>query len=137
MNWGCLNISILLIYVKNKQLFQNYSRNTEIFTFLMVGLRLFFWTMGMLSRHCRLRTAVLYCTHTHITENITKFQALYHRFYSFWDFWIGNDQSFFPQQGSIVHPFSLSYHPFAMLSSFKAVDHSRKHSMCLHSNEIH
>uniref|UniRef100_A0A8C1GSD0 Uncharacterized protein n=1 Tax=Cyprinus carpio TaxID=7962 RepID=A0A8C1GSD0_CYPCA len=31
--------------------------------------------------------------------------------------------------GSIVHPFSLSYHPFAMLSSFKAVDHSRKHSM--------
>uniref|UniRef100_A0A8C1GVA6 Uncharacterized protein n=1 Tax=Cyprinus carpio TaxID=7962 RepID=A0A8C1GVA6_CYPCA len=39
--------------------------------------------------------------------------------------------------GNIVHPFSLSYHPFAMLSSFKAVDHSRKHSMCLHSNEIH
>lgn len=33
----------------------------------------------------------------------------------------------FPQS-NIVHPFSLSYHPFAMLSSFKAVDHSRKHS---------
>uniref|UniRef100_A0A673HSB2 Uncharacterized protein n=1 Tax=Sinocyclocheilus rhinocerous TaxID=307959 RepID=A0A673HSB2_9TELE len=31
--------------------------------------------------------------------------------------------------GNIVHPFSLSYHPFSMLSSFKAVDHSRKHSM--------
>uniref|UniRef100_A0A4W4EJF6 Uncharacterized protein n=1 Tax=Electrophorus electricus TaxID=8005 RepID=A0A4W4EJF6_ELEEL len=30
---------------------------------------------------------------------------------------------------SIIHPFSLSYHPFAMLSSFKAIDHSRKHSM--------
>ncbi|XP_010878308.2 uncharacterized protein C2orf80 [Esox lucius] len=32
---------------------------------------------------------------------------------------------------AIVHPFSLSYHPFAMLSSFKAVDHSRKHSQKL------
>ncbi|KAI4875188.1 hypothetical protein NFI96_023956 [Prochilodus magdalenae] len=31
-------------------------------------------------------------------------------------------------KSSIVHPFSLSYHPFAMLSSYKAVDHSRKHS---------
>ncbi|XP_076841535.1 uncharacterized protein C2orf80 [Brachyhypopomus gauderio] len=28
----------------------------------------------------------------------------------------------------IVHPFSLSYHPFAMLGSFKAFDHSRKHT---------
>jgi len=35
----------------------------------------------------------------------------------------------FAQQGNIVHPFSLSYHPFAMLSSFKAVERSRKHSM--------
>ncbi|XP_042619498.1 uncharacterized protein C2orf80-like [Cyprinus carpio] len=34
-------------------------------------------------------------------------------------------------KGSIVHPFSLSYHPFAMLSSFKAVDHSRKHTQVL------
>uniref|UniRef100_A0A672QG95 Uncharacterized protein n=1 Tax=Sinocyclocheilus grahami TaxID=75366 RepID=A0A672QG95_SINGR len=30
--------------------------------------------------------------------------------------------------GNIVHPFSLTY-PFSMLSSFKAVDPSRKHSM--------
>ncbi|XP_068079694.1 uncharacterized protein C2orf80 homolog isoform X2 [Danio rerio] len=29
-------------------------------------------------------------------------------------------------KGNIVHPFSLSYHPFAMLSSFKAVDCSKK-----------
>lgn len=37
----------------------------------------------------------------------------------------------FPQT-NIVHPFSLSYHPFAMLSSFKAVDRARKHSeFCL------
>lgn len=35
----------------------------------------------------------------------------------------------FPQS-NIVHPFSLSYHPFAMLSSFKAVDRARKHSKC-------
>ncbi|XP_026127928.1 uncharacterized protein C2orf80-like [Carassius auratus] len=34
-------------------------------------------------------------------------------------------------KGNIVHPFSLSYHPFAMLSSFKAVDHSRKHTRVL------
>ncbi|XP_073701498.1 uncharacterized protein C2orf80 [Garra rufa] len=34
-------------------------------------------------------------------------------------------------KGNIVHPFSLSYHPFAMLSSFKAVDHSRKHTQVL------
>eukprot|EP00063_Salmo_salar_P045939 XP_014020774.1 PREDICTED: uncharacterized protein C2orf80-like isoform X1 [Salmo salar] len=32
---------------------------------------------------------------------------------------------------TIVHPFTLSYHPFAMLSSFKAVDHSRKHTQKL------
>ena len=31
-------------------------------------------------------------------------------------------------QNSIVHPFTLSYHPFAMLCSYKAVDHSKKHS---------
>ncbi|KAI7808665.1 uncharacterized protein C2orf80-like [Triplophysa rosa] len=34
-------------------------------------------------------------------------------------------------KGNIVHPFSLSYHPFAMLGSFKAVDHSRKHTLML------
>ncbi|KAJ8012592.1 hypothetical protein DPEC_G00044470 [Dallia pectoralis] len=34
-------------------------------------------------------------------------------------------------KSAIVHPFSLSYHPFAMLSSFKVVDHSRKHSQKL------
>ncbi|XP_051997706.1 uncharacterized protein C2orf80-like [Xyrauchen texanus] len=34
-------------------------------------------------------------------------------------------------KGNIVHPFSLSYHPFAMLSSFKAVDHSRQHTQVL------
>ncbi|XP_043104398.1 uncharacterized protein C2orf80-like [Puntigrus tetrazona] len=34
-------------------------------------------------------------------------------------------------KGNIVHPFSLSYHPFAMLYSFKAVDHSRKHTQVL------
>ncbi|KAL0963971.1 hypothetical protein UPYG_G00315930 [Umbra pygmaea] len=40
----------------------------------------------------------------------------------------------YPHQHSksaIVHPFTLSYHPFAMLGSFKAVDHSRKHSQKL------
>ncbi|KAM6984963.1 uncharacterized protein C2orf80 [Aplochiton taeniatus] len=31
-------------------------------------------------------------------------------------------------KSSIVHPFTLSYHPFAMLGSYKAVDHSRKHT---------
>ncbi|XP_077072892.1 uncharacterized protein C2orf80 [Siphateles boraxobius] len=34
-------------------------------------------------------------------------------------------------KGNIVHPFSLSYHPFAMLSSFKAVERSRKHTQVL------
>uniref|UniRef100_A0A3P8T3D9 Uncharacterized protein n=1 Tax=Amphiprion percula TaxID=161767 RepID=A0A3P8T3D9_AMPPE len=31
-------------------------------------------------------------------------------------------------QGSIVVPFTLSYHPFAMLGSYRAVHHCRKHS---------
>ncbi|XP_053296021.1 uncharacterized protein C2orf80 isoform X2 [Pleuronectes platessa] len=31
-------------------------------------------------------------------------------------------------KGSIVCPFPLSYHPFAMLGSYKAVDHSKKHN---------
>nr|XP_055071362.1 uncharacterized protein C2orf80-like isoform X1 [Misgurnus anguillicaudatus] len=35
------------------------------------------------------------------------------------------------KQGNIVHPFSLSYHPFAMLTSFKAVEHSRQHTLVL------
>ncbi|XP_036421582.1 uncharacterized protein C2orf80-like [Colossoma macropomum] len=34
-------------------------------------------------------------------------------------------------KSNIIHPFSLSYHPFAMLSSYKAVDHSRKHTQTL------
>ncbi|KAM9487205.1 uncharacterized protein C2orf80 [Clarias gariepinus] len=34
-------------------------------------------------------------------------------------------------KSNIVHPFPLSYHPFAMLSAFKAVDHSRKHTQFL------
>ncbi|XP_026768447.3 uncharacterized protein C2orf80 [Pangasianodon hypophthalmus] len=34
-------------------------------------------------------------------------------------------------KSNIVHPFSLSSHPFAMLSSFKAVDRSRKHTLML------
>ncbi|KAF7709525.1 uncharacterized protein C2orf80-like [Silurus meridionalis] len=34
-------------------------------------------------------------------------------------------------KSNIIHPFSLSYHPFAMLSSFKAVDRSRKHTQML------
>ncbi|CAL8266385.1 unnamed protein product [Lota lota] len=34
-------------------------------------------------------------------------------------------------KNSIVHPFTLSYHPFAMLCSYKAVDHSKKHSQKL------
>ncbi|XP_059199606.1 uncharacterized protein C2orf80-like [Centropristis striata] len=40
----------------------------------------------------------------------------------------------FPNQqskGSLVHPFTLSYHPFAMLGSYKAVTHSKKHSQRL------
>ncbi|XP_035031515.2 uncharacterized protein C2orf80 isoform X1 [Hippoglossus stenolepis] len=31
-------------------------------------------------------------------------------------------------KGSIVCPFPLSYHPFAMLGSYKAVNHSKKHN---------
>ncbi|XP_041857176.1 uncharacterized protein C2orf80-like [Melanotaenia boesemani] len=31
-------------------------------------------------------------------------------------------------KGLIVYPFTLSYHPFAMLHSYKAVQHSKKHS---------
>ncbi|CAL8387791.1 uncharacterized protein C2orf80 isoform X2 [Gadus morhua] len=34
-------------------------------------------------------------------------------------------------KNSIVHPFTLSYHPFAMLCSYKALDHSKKHSQKL------
>ncbi|XP_072252956.1 uncharacterized protein C2orf80 [Leuresthes tenuis] len=34
-------------------------------------------------------------------------------------------------KGSIVYPFTLSYHPFAMLASYKAVHHSKKHSQKL------
>ncbi|XP_076602265.1 uncharacterized protein C2orf80 [Chaetodon auriga] len=34
-------------------------------------------------------------------------------------------------KGTIVYPFTLSYHPFAMLSSYKAVHHSKKHSLKL------
>uniref|UniRef100_UPI0037E983F9 uncharacterized protein C2orf80 n=1 Tax=Semicossyphus pulcher TaxID=241346 RepID=UPI0037E983F9 len=40
----------------------------------------------------------------------------------------------FPNQhakGAIVYPFTLSYHPFAMLGSYKAVHHSKKHSLKL------
>ncbi|XP_058889916.1 uncharacterized protein C2orf80-like isoform X2 [Acipenser ruthenus] len=33
----------------------------------------------------------------------------------------------------IVHPFTLSCHPFAMLTAIKAVEHARKHSMKLNS----
>ncbi|KAG9271421.1 hypothetical protein AMEX_G14347 [Astyanax mexicanus] len=39
-----------------------------------------------------------------------------------------------PHQGNksnIIHPFTLSYHPFAMLSSYKAVEHSKKHTKLL------
>ncbi|XP_032371055.1 uncharacterized protein C2orf80 homolog isoform X3 [Etheostoma spectabile] len=32
---------------------------------------------------------------------------------------------------TIVYPFTLSYHPFAMLGSYKAVYHSKKHSQKL------
>ncbi|XP_068602529.1 uncharacterized protein C2orf80 [Brachionichthys hirsutus] len=34
-------------------------------------------------------------------------------------------------KSSIVHPFTLSYHPLAMLGSYKAVQHSRKHNLKL------
>ncbi|XP_074513668.1 uncharacterized protein C2orf80 [Sebastes fasciatus] len=34
-------------------------------------------------------------------------------------------------KGTLVYPFTLSYHPFAMLSSYKAVYHSKKHSQKL------
>ncbi|KAM4560793.1 uncharacterized protein c9h2orf80 [Fundulus diaphanus] len=34
-------------------------------------------------------------------------------------------------KGSIVCPFTLSHHPFAMLSSYKAVQHSKKHNQKL------
>ncbi|XP_071339640.1 uncharacterized protein C2orf80 isoform X1 [Trachinotus anak] len=40
----------------------------------------------------------------------------------------------YPSQQSkaaIVFPFTLSYHPFAMLSSYKAVHHSKKHNQKL------
>ncbi|XP_034741806.1 uncharacterized protein C2orf80-like isoform X1 [Etheostoma cragini] len=35
------------------------------------------------------------------------------------------------QKGPIVYPFTLSYHPFAMLGSYKAVYHSKKQSQKL------
>ncbi|XP_028289436.1 uncharacterized protein C2orf80 [Parambassis ranga] len=34
-------------------------------------------------------------------------------------------------EGSIVHPVTLSYHPFAMLRSYKAVQHSKEHNQKL------
>ncbi|GLD56604.1 uncharacterized protein AKAME5_000892600 [Lates japonicus] len=34
-------------------------------------------------------------------------------------------------KGTIVYPFTLSYHPFAMLGSYKAVHHSKKHNQKL------
>ncbi|XP_041662974.1 uncharacterized protein C2orf80-like [Cheilinus undulatus] len=34
-------------------------------------------------------------------------------------------------KGALVYPFTLSYHPFAMLGSYKAVDHSKKHNLKL------
>ncbi|XP_026150923.1 uncharacterized protein C2orf80 [Mastacembelus armatus] len=34
-------------------------------------------------------------------------------------------------KGAVVYPFTLSYHPFAMLGSYKAVHHSRKHNQKL------
>eukprot|EP00064_Thunnus_orientalis_P002885 superscaffoldBa00000223_g2893 len=34
-------------------------------------------------------------------------------------------------KGSIVYPFTLSYHPFAMLGSYKAVHHSKRHNQKL------
>ncbi|KAK2840275.1 hypothetical protein Q5P01_014015 [Channa striata] len=34
-------------------------------------------------------------------------------------------------KGSIVYPFTLSYHPFAMLASYKAVHHSKQHNLKL------
>nr|XP_043904173.1 uncharacterized protein C2orf80-like [Solea senegalensis] len=33
-----------------------------------------------------------------------------------------------PSKGTIVYPFTLSYHPFAMLGSYKAVHHCKKHN---------
>ncbi|XP_062862661.1 uncharacterized protein C2orf80-like [Trichomycterus rosablanca] len=40
-------------------------------------------------------------------------------------------------KSNIVHPFFLSYHPFAMLSSFKAVNQSKKHTQMLKRNTLH
>ncbi|XP_047457464.1 uncharacterized protein C2orf80-like [Mugil cephalus] len=34
---------------------------------------------------------------------------------------------------SIVYPFTLSYHPFAMLGSYKAMHHSKKHNQTLNT----
>ncbi|KAG7219716.1 hypothetical protein INR49_018879 [Caranx melampygus] len=34
-------------------------------------------------------------------------------------------------KAAIVYPFTLSYHPLAMLGSYKAVHHSRKHNQKL------
>ncbi|XP_029704807.1 uncharacterized protein C2orf80 homolog [Takifugu rubripes] len=34
-------------------------------------------------------------------------------------------------KGVIIHPLTLSYHPFAMLSSYKAVQHSKKQNVRL------
>ncbi|XP_042282829.1 uncharacterized protein C2orf80-like [Thunnus albacares] len=34
-------------------------------------------------------------------------------------------------KGAIVYPFTLSYHPFAMLGSYKAVHHSKRHNQKL------
>ncbi|XP_029314513.1 uncharacterized protein C2orf80 [Cottoperca gobio] len=34
-------------------------------------------------------------------------------------------------KGALVYPFTLSYHPLAMLGSYKAVSHSKKHSQKL------
>ncbi|KAM6955142.1 uncharacterized protein C2orf80 [Lycodopsis pacificus] len=39
--------------------------------------------------------------------------------------------SYQQSKGTIVYPFTLSYHPFAMLGSYKAVYHSKKHSQKL------
>nr|XP_040056972.1 uncharacterized protein C2orf80-like [Gasterosteus aculeatus aculeatus] len=36
-----------------------------------------------------------------------------------------------PSKGAIVYPFTLSYHPFAMLGSYKAAYQSKKHSQKL------
>ncbi|XP_028664195.2 uncharacterized protein C2orf80-like [Erpetoichthys calabaricus] len=37
------------------------------------------------------------------------------------------------KKNMIVHPFSLSSHPFAMLTAPNALEHARKHGMKLHS----